>query len=48
MAADLPFIVCVQITKTLSSKFVIKSEKVLLNESFFSGDRICIGVNVLH
>ena len=35
MAANLLFIVCVHITKTLSSKFVIKSKKVLLNESFF-------------
>lgn len=37
MAANLPSIVCVRITKTLSSKFVIKSKKVLLNESFFGG-----------
>ena len=37
MAANLPSIVCVQITKTLSSKFVIKFKNVLLNPSLVAG-----------
>lgn len=46
MAASGPFIVYVQITKALSSKFMIKSEIVLLSESFFGG-KIFLWINVL-
>lgn len=38
MAANGPFIVYVQIRKALSSKFTMKSENVLLSESFLGGD----------
>ena len=43
MAANRPFIVYVQITIALSSKFMVKSEKVLLSESFFGGKNIYLG-----
>lgn len=47
LAAHGPFTVYVPITKALSSKFMVKSEKLLLYESFSLG-KIFVWVKVLH